>query len=48
MNYAIMDDNGIIESFGTLTEATDSIERIREETTDIKGDLLVIQIHGIY
>ena len=47
MNYAIMDDNGIIESFVTLPEATD-IERIREETTDNKGDLLVIQILGMY
>ena len=47
MKYAIMDNKGIIEDFNTLDEATNNIDKIREENTDIKGDLKVIEIHFI-
>ena len=47
MKYAIMDNKGIIENFNTLDEATNDIDRVREENTDIEGDLKVIEIHLI-
>jgi len=47
MKYAIMDNKGIIEDFSSLDEAFGSVDRVREENTDIKGDLKVIEIHGI-
>jgi len=48
MNFAIMDNNGIIEDFNSIGEALNSIDRVREENSDIEGDLKVIQIHAIY
>lgn len=48
MKYAIMDNKGIIEDFNTLDEIDqNTIDRVREENTDIKGDLKVIEIHFI-
>lgn len=47
MDYAIMDNLGIIENFSSLEEALNSIDRVREENIDIEGDLKVIQIHAI-
>lgn len=47
MKYAIMDNKGIIEDFNTLYEATNNIDKVREENTDIEGDLKVIEIHFI-
>lgn len=45
---AIMDDNGIIEDFHTEEEAYESLDRVRKENQDIKGDLKIIQILGVY
>lgn len=47
MDYAIMDNKGIIEDFNTLDEATNNIDRVRKENIDIEGDLKVIEIHFI-
>ena len=44
MYYAIMDDKGIIETFGSEDEAIRSIERVRKENEDITGDLKVIKV----
>jgi hypothetical protein len=46
MEYAIMDDRGIIEDFKSLTQALMDIVRVRKETEDIKGDLKIIEIHA--
>jgi len=46
MNYAIMDNNGIIEDFRDSEEAFDSLERVRDEN-EIEGDLKVIEILGV-
>jgi hypothetical protein len=48
MKYAIMDDNGIIEDFRDEDEAFNSIDRVRDENKDIKGDLKIIKILGVY
>lgn len=42
--YAIMDNQGIIEDFDYEEDALNSIERVRKENRDIRGDLLVIKI----
>lgn len=47
MNFAIMDNKGIIEDFNDFDEAVSSLERVREENNDIVGDLKVIEIHLI-
>lgn len=47
MNYAIIDNNGIIETFESEEIAINSIERVRNENIVI-GDLLVIHILGRY
>jgi len=47
MEYAIMDNQGIIEDFSSLDEALNSIDKVREDNKDIIGDLKVIQIHSI-
>lgn len=44
MEFAIMDDKGVIEDFQTSNEAMDSIDRVRKQNDDIIGDLKVIQI----
>jgi len=46
MDFAIMDNNGIIETFSSLDEAQDSVGRVRKDNDDIEGDLLVIEIHS--
>lgn len=46
MDYAIMDNNGIIEDFNNEDDALNSIERVREEN-EIRGDLKVIKILAI-
>jgi len=48
MEYAIMDNKGIIEDFDSEDEAFNSIERVRKENKDIKGDLKIIKILGVY
>ena len=48
MEYAIMDDKGIIEDFNTEEEAFDSVDRVREENDDISGDLKIIHILGVF
>lgn len=48
MEYAIMDNTGIIEDFHTEEEAYESLDRVREENEDITGDLKIIQILGVY
>lgn len=48
MDYAIMDNNGIIEDFNSGNDASNSIPRIRKENKDIEGDLKVIKILGVY
>lgn len=48
MEYAIMDNKGIIEDFGSEEEAFDSIDRIREDNEDIEGDLKIIKILGVF
>ena len=48
MDFAIMDDKGIIEDcFKDEEEAINSIEKIREYNT-IFGDLKVIKIIGVF
>lgn len=42
--FAVMDDKGIIESFDNLDDAMSSLDHIRNENKDIKGDLQVIKI----
>lgn len=44
MDYAIMDNKGIIEDFESEEQALNSIGRVRKDNTDIEGDLKVIKI----
>ena len=43
MEYALMDDNGIIETFNTECEMVESIDRVRVDN-EIKGDIKGIKI----
>ena len=47
MEFAIMDNKGIIEDFNTEDEAFNSIERVRKENKNIEGDLKIIKILGV-
>ena len=47
MDYAIMDNKGIIEDFSTEEEAFNGIDRVRKDNKDIDGDLKIIQILGV-
>ena len=45
MEYAIMDDNGIIETFNSNDELYNSVDRVRKENHgDIEGDLKGVKI----
>ena len=46
MEYAITDNNGIIEDFNSEDEALNSIDRVRKEN-EISGDLKIIKILSI-
>ena len=48
MKFAIMDNNGIIEDFNSYEDAFNSIDRVREDNEDIKGDLKLIEILGVF
>lgn len=44
VNIVVMDDNGVIEDFHDKTIALNSLDRIRKENEDIKGDLVIAKI----
>ena len=46
MDYAIIDNRGIIEDFNNEDDALNSIDRVRDENT-ISGDLKVIKILAV-
>lgn len=45
--FAVMDDNGIIQTGPTLDFLISIEGELRAENTDIKGDLKFIEIHHI-
>jgi len=48
MDFAIMDNKGIIETFNSLEEAINNIDRVRKNNDNIYGALKVIEIHFVF
>jgi len=44
MEVIVLDNQGVIETFNDEDTAIDSLDRIRQDNQDIKGDLIVAKV----